>query len=184
MERVSKRHEGDLDGRLRSFDTTRQVTVTVTVAEETAKLASAQHTSWMLLNLLTRLVGVVREIRLLCPPGIPLAGRVVPLAPAARALDQALLAGAAQVPCVPCSDRIGGSDLALNVGPLANQNAHLNVYGEAWWGGVFPDGRVPFGSPSPLPFGPYLAACLAASYIFKYARMRESDFRLCKRAFY
>lgn len=184
MERVSKRHEGDLDGRLLPFDTTRQVTVTVAVGEETARLASAQHVSWMLLNLLTRLVGIVREVRLRCRPGIPLAGQVVPLAPSAKTLDEALLTGAAELPFVPCRDGAQPSDFTLHVGPVARSAADLNVYGEAWWGGVFRQGEVPFGCLSPLPLGPYLAACLAASYIFKYARMRQSDFRPCERAFY
>ena len=80
VERISDRHEGDLGGQLEPFARTRQVAVTVVAAPGTAHLAAAQHTAWMLVNLLARAAGVVTVVRVACPHPVPLTGRVVPLA--------------------------------------------------------------------------------------------------------
>lgn len=184
MERISKRHEGDLRGQLTGFDDARQIAVAVNVAPGVAHLTSVQHASWMLLNLLARLTGVVKRLRIICPDGVPISGRVVPVAPSAPTLREALIEGLARLPFVEHVERCDETDVLINVGPIADPCAAFNVYGEAWWGGVFKQGQVPSGAPSPLPFGPYIAACLAAAEVFKRARMRESDFQPVERAFY
>jgi hypothetical protein len=184
MDRISHRHEGDLGGQLTSFDETSQLAVAVNVAPDVAHLPSVQHTSWMLISLLSRLAGVVKRLRITCPSDVPLAGRIVPLAPTARNLREALLQGIAELPFVDHGEADESIDFTITVGPVADESATINVYGDSWWGGIFQDGHVPLGVPSALPFGPYIAACLAAAEVFKRVRMRPSDFEACGRVFY
>ena len=101
MERISDRHEGDLGGRLEPFAKARQVAVTVVAAPGTAHLAAAQHTAWMLVNLLARAVGIVTIVRVTCPPLVPVADRVIPLASRDLPLREALVAGGQAIGAVP-----------------------------------------------------------------------------------
>jgi hypothetical protein len=185
-DRVSSRHEDDLGGRFLPFSNTRQVDVTVEVATATASLAKTQHTAWMLVNLLARLDGVVRRIGLVCPPGIALAGRIVPLSPRDVDLRTALLLGAQAVDAVPIEPD-ARLDRTLLVGNSTDCQADLYLHGEGWWGGIsekpIADLQSLHGS-SALPFGPYVAACLAAAEVFKAARLRPGAYRSPGAAFY
>jgi hypothetical protein len=152
--------------------------VAVVVAPGAAHLAAAQHAAWMLVNLLARAVGVVDTVRVVCPARVPLAGRVVPLAPRDLLLDDALVHGGQAIgaAAVQCAAAPAGIDAVLVVGAGRNyrndERAYLRfVSGHGWWGGVS-DHPVPYpGEDSDLPYGPYVAAALAAGEIYLHARL-------------
>ncbi|HZZ28987.1 MAG TPA: ThiF family adenylyltransferase [Pirellulales bacterium] len=174
-EQISNRHESDLGGRFLPFGDTNQVHVTVVVPSDTAHLPAVQHTAWMLLNLLARQQGVVQQIGLSCPPSIPLAGRIVPFAPRNLDLRLALLAGCDAIGIVPVSSNsVGGR--VLIVGSNRSDDADLYVHGDGWCGGVMTAPITPYLQTSALPFGPYIAACLAAAEIFKAARLKPESY--------
>ncbi len=186
MERISSRHEGNLGGRLRPFDETDAVSVTLEIAEDVAGLAAVQHTAWMALNMLTRLSGIVMRIYLVCPRGIPLAGRVVPLAQRTLSLDEALFEGATAIATVPCEkvapQRPEGFLLVIGPGgPVADG---FRVHGEGWWGGVTSGAAIAPHSDSCLPYGPYLAASFAVGEVFKAARIDPRRYHRAQSVFY
>ncbi|MFB6753578.1 ThiF family adenylyltransferase [Streptomyces sp. NPDC056353] len=177
MESLSDRHQGDLQGRLAAFTDHHPVAVAVVVDPRTAHLAGPQHTAWMLINLLARADGVIRSVHLVCPPEVPLAARVVPLAPREMPLEQALLQGAHAIGAVSVSKASAPApdQTVLIVGSAhgAQGRGARFVTGYGWWGGV---SSHPLPVPdtsraSPLPFGPYLAAALAAAEIFLTVRL-------------
>lgn len=155
------------------------------VAPDTAHLAATQHTAWMLINLLTRATGVVTTIDLVCPADVPLAGRIVPLAPRDLDLARALIAGGQAIgatPVRPASEPTAGN-IILIVGAPRRPDARedhadpaaargvRHVHGKGWWGGV---GDRPLGdpeNPSDLPYGPYVAAALAAAEAYLDVRL-------------
>lgn len=151
--------------------------VAVVVDPRTAHLAGLQHTAWMLINLLARAAGVVRSVQMVCPPDVPLASRIVPLAPRDVTLRQALLAGARAIGAVPVSPASAAApgQTVLVVGSAygtAPGGARF-VTGYGWWGGIssHPSPVPEAYAASPLPFGPYLAAALAAAEVFLAVRL-------------
>lgn len=183
MNGIANRHEGDLGGRLAPFAATRKVVVGIDVPRDVASLAACQHTLWMLTNLLARSEGIVERILIACPPGARLAGRIVPLAPRSLDLASAIAQGAAAIGSVPVemASGIPTVDVRFNLGPGAVSNGAIRVHGEGWWGGIS-RGSIATAPASSIPFGPYAAACLAASEVFKHARM--SDYIPVESAFY
>jgi molybdopterin/thiamine biosynthesis adenylyltransferase len=181
---ISSRHESDLGGRFLPFGGADQIAVTVVVPPEVAHLARVQHAVWMLVNLLSRQQGVVSRIGLICPPGVAQAGRVIPLASRALDLRRALIAGNEAIGVVPVvQDLAAGRLIALGaVGAV--ETGCLYVTGNGWCGGIsaFP---VEIESPeSELPFGPYIAACLAAGEVFKEARLKPGSYSTPQSVFY
>jgi hypothetical protein len=180
MERISDRHEGDLGGRLGPFVEARPAVVAVVVPRRAAELAATQHTAWMLVNLLARAVGIVATVHIVCPPGIRFTGRVVPLAGRGLPLGDALVAGGQAVGAVPVQ-RVAAPqecDITLIVGgghdePPTTWSDVRHVVGDGWWGSVAGEAPPLTSSGSDLPFGPYVAACLAAAEIFLRARLPE-----------
>jgi len=185
VEHISDRHEGDLGGRLEPFGQVQPVAVAVVVAPGAAHLAATQHTAWMLVNLLARAVGVVDSVRVVCQPRVPLAGRVVPLAPRDLPLDDALVHGGRAIGAAPVQHAMAQerTDVVLVVGASLDyrhdDRQHLRfVSGHGWWGGVsdrqmpYPDRR------SDLPYGPYVAAALAVGEIYLHARLPRLVARL------
>ncbi len=152
--------------------------VAVVVAPGTAHLAATQHTAWMLVNLLARAVGVADTVRVVCPPGVPLAGRVVPLAPRDLPLGDALVHGGQAIGAAPVqhASAPAGTDVVLVVGAGLGYryDEHADrrfVSGHGWWGGVG-DHPMPYpGERSALPYGPYIAAALAVGEIYLHARL-------------
>jgi hypothetical protein len=176
-ERVSNRHEGDLGGRLSSFGDMTSVGVTVVIPDGQAQLPAVQHTAWMVLNLLARLDRVVHCIGLRCPSGVPLAGNITPLAKQETDLRSALLDGAAAIEVVPvvADAELGWSIVVGTSGPIPG--TRLYAAGAGWNGGVSRnaiDGNA-LSTDSRLPFGPYVAACLAVAEVFKGARMKDYE---------
>jgi hypothetical protein len=170
MEQLSDRHEGTLDGLLAPLDAGAAATVAVEIDAQAARTAAGQHTAWMLINLLARQEGVVTRIALSCPSGVPLRGRVVPLAARDRDLATALLEGAAAIGAVPVHPGSAPAALRLVVGPGPAIPGAARVWGERAWGGYSNAGVTSADAESPLPLGPYAAACLAAGYVFTAVR--------------
>lgn len=153
--------------------------VAIVVAPDAAELAATQHAAWMLVNLLARADGVVSAVRIVCPADIPLAGRVVPLAARNMQLQDALVRGGQAIGVVATElvDRPEPDDLVRIVGAMARTATMRDaryVFGDGWWGGVGDEAPAYEPTSSSLPFGPYVAACLAASEIFLAVRLPES----------
>lgn len=146
-------------------------------APGTAHLAAAQHTAWMLVNLLARAVGIVTVVRVACPDLVPLTGRVIPLASRDLPLRDALVAGGRAIGAVPvkAADRPQEGDTVIITGgahPDASQwPAARYATGHGWWGAVSSQPLEAGGPASNLPFGPYAAAALAAAEVFLRARL-------------
>jgi len=167
----SSRHSGDLGGRLTPFADAHQLAVRIHISEVDAPSAAAQHVASMLVNMLSRLEGVVKSVAIDCPTRVPLAGRVAPLSHRDEPLDQALVGMCKRIGVVPLGT--SPSQILIHVGREAESGADLNVYGEAWWGGIFTHSVAGTGE-SALPFGPYIAAAIATGEIFKLARILPS----------
>lgn len=182
---VSNRHESDLGGQLSPFGSAEQVGVTIEVPGDVAELTAVQHTAWMLVNLLARFDGVVRRVGIHCPRGVRMSQRVIPLA--AKNLDfaTALVVGGNEIGVVPIE--AGASlDQVVRVGSsaVAGDAPDLFAIGSGWCGGISvsrPDLMI---TDSPLPMGPYIAACIAAGEVFKAARMRPGSYQAPQSAFY
>jgi hypothetical protein len=174
MDHVSDRHEGTLDGLFAPAAETGRVVVVVELPAAVADLHACQHAAWMLVNLLARQEKIIDAVYLDCPPAIPLAGRIVPLASRDVDLQTALLDGTAAIGAVPVQP--GTSDLApfrLVVGPGPALERGIRVHGEGWWGGVATHSDVNTTDPAnALPFGPYAAACIAASRVYLGVRLK------------
>jgi ThiF family len=186
-QRVSSRHEGDLGGRFLPFGNVEQVGVTVEIPDAIAGFASAQHTAWMLINLLARFDGVVNKIAVRCPEGVELSGRVVPLATRNVDLATALIAGGNAIGVIPVErDLQLGRTIVVGAAQPAAGKADLFAVGGGWCGGVSVSlpGFDAVDHGSPLPFGPYIAACIAAGEVFKAARMQPGTYTAPASAFY
>ncbi len=146
-------------------------------APGTAHLAAAQHTAWMLVNLLARAAGIVTVVRVACPHPVPLTGRVVPLADQELAVQDALVTGGQAIGAVPvqAADRPKPGDTVIITGgahPHAAQWPGARyVTGHGWWGAVSGHPLAACGPASDLPFGPYTAASLAAAEVYLRARL-------------
>ena len=172
MDDLSNRHEGTIDGRLAPIDATGAATVSIAIPRRAASAPSCQHTAWMLVNLLCRQQRIVDRILLSCPPDVPLQGRVVPLAPRTSDLRSALMAGAAAIDGVPATvEESTDHCVHLIVGPGPGVRGAIRVHGERWWGGISIGSIESDDAGSPNPLGPYVAACLASSEVFKATRL-------------
>jgi molybdopterin/thiamine biosynthesis adenylyltransferase len=154
----------------------------VVAAPGTAHLAAAQHTAWMLVNLLARAVGIVTVVRVACPPLVPVQGRVIPLASRDLLLRDALVAGGQAIGAVPVesADHPQAGDTVIITGgthPDAAQWPRVRyATGHGWWGGVSSQPLLAGEPVSSLPFGPYAAAALAAAEVFLRARLPASAY--------
>lgn len=175
MESVSSRHEGDLGGTLSTFDPSQAVTVQVAIDPDLADTPAVQHTAWMLINLLARGEGIVSRIHLVCPTKSDARPRTIPFGQATMLHERLLEAGSA-IGVAPVTDDTGPVDRVIVIGrrhptrPI--ETTDLIAFGAGWWGGVT------FGVPAAPssweaadavrgePFGPYIAACLAAADVF------------------
>ena len=169
MTGLADRHAGVLDGRLDQLGA-RTAIVALNIEPGTAGTAAVQHTAWMLVNLLARLADVVSAV-LVIGDDATLLPRITPLAHCANSLRSALLQGGNSIGGVPVRLADGTKpDYELHVGPGPDR-AGLRVYGEGYCGAVSRGAIAPVGTSS-LPFGPYIAACLAVGEIFRATRLR------------
>lgn len=147
--------------------------VSIEIADKVAGLAACQHTAWMLVNLLARQERIVAQVALGCPPAVPLVGRVVPLGRRDTDLRGALIEGAAAIDCVPAVEAgtPPADAIRLVVGPGEALEGAIRVHGERWWGGISSGAIRTPNARCPLPYGPYAAACLAASNVYLAVRL-------------
>lgn len=174
---VSSRHDLDAGGQLVAADERSSHRVLVALDAETAHLASVQHAAWMTLNQLVRLSGVIEKVGLACPPSVPLAGRIVPLAPRSGDLAGALMTGCAEIGIVPVTACVPESkefSRSLLLGP-GDARGCTRVHGEGWWGGFSSDGIVDVDESDPNPIGPYIAASLVVGELFRSAGLKEYE---------
>lgn len=170
MTGAADRHSGTLDGKLDDFGA-RSAVVAVVIDSATATSHAVQHTAWMLINLLARLDGVVNTV-MVTGGNVGLLPHVVPLAADADTLHDALLEAARSIGVVPvCTFDGTSADYELHIGPGPAANG-WRVYGEGYCGAIS-QGAIASISGSRLPFGPYVAACLAAGEVFRAVRMRR-----------
>lgn len=168
MSGLGDRHSGTLGGRLNELGSSEQ-TVTVTIEVGCAGRPDVQHAAWMLVNLLSRMEGIVTAVEL-AGEDAPLIGRVIPFQTGAGTLQGAFLAAAETIGAVPVRHTgAAGMGLLLIVGPGGDTEG-LRVHGEGWCGAIR-QGPIASRRASKLPFGPYVAACLAAGEVFRRLRM-------------
>jgi molybdopterin/thiamine biosynthesis adenylyltransferase len=169
MTGVSDRHSSTLDGKLNDLGI-RSAVVSVVVDDATASTYAVQHTAWILINLLARLEGVVSSV-MIAGGNVGLLPHVVPLSTYANTLRDASLEGARSIGAVPvCRSNGTSADYELHVGPGPATDS-WRVHGEGYCGAISRRAIASVSS-SRLPFGPYIAACLAAGEIFRAVRMR------------
>jgi ThiF family len=173
------RHELDAGGLLVEPDDRREISVLVRIDGATAHLPSVQHAAWMTINELVRLRGVVSAVGLSCPPGVALAGRIVPLAPRQLDLASAILAGGEEIGIVPVTivaadEDDAAYDRTLLIGP-GESNDGIRVHGEGWWGGYSDTSVVAAHPEDPNPIGPYIAASLIVGELFCALALRDYE---------
>lgn len=169
MNNLGDRHSGTLDGRLLEPGPD-AVIATVRIEPAYAANVAVQHTAWMVVNLLARLADVVSAVRI-TGGDAPLRSRIIPIATGASSLIAGLIEGAAAVGGVPASLAEAATDgIELTVGP-GEAVRGWRVHGEGYCGAISRR-SIRSASDSPLPIGPYIAACLAASEVFRQVRLR------------
>jgi hypothetical protein len=165
---IGSRHGSDLGGQLVPG---RPCTVAVCLPD--SMTVAEQHTAWMLINLLTRLDGVAEQIILVGSPGA-ISERVSPHVAEGTPFTEAAIQLSAQIggPAV-LVDRQGfdGAGFTMYVGHGSVPPEGLRVAGNGWIGTVSAGGIVLPRQASSLPFGPYVAACLATAELFRAVRM-------------
>ncbi|MFC3689185.1 ThiF family adenylyltransferase [Aquipuribacter hungaricus] len=164
----------------------RPIHVVIDVDPDLAGQAGLQHLLWLLVALLTRstreLIANVRLETIDAPllPGIdpssPDGGHS--LVAALKAAADAF--GVEAAPVMNDWDAVERPDLVLQIGgTVAVRSASnvLHVSAAGWAGAVTaqPDGDLPLDLNSRNPFGPYVAACLAAGQAYMYARVRGHE---------
>lgn len=154
------------------------------VSPEHADRAGVQHAAWMLLNLLSRQQGVVNQIGLICPPDVGQAGRIIPLANRDLDLRTALIAGNEAIGVVPVAPGQAVGRLLVIGSVNGVEPSHLYLSANGWCGGISTCPVEVFGLESKLPFGPYIAACLAAGEVFKAARLKPGSYECPESVFY
>jgi molybdopterin/thiamine biosynthesis adenylyltransferase len=176
LDMISNRHRGNLGGRL--TDSRLPAKVSVLVDADTARHPTAQHLTWMLLNLLARQTYEIREIELVLPGGIPAIQRLSPLISTTSDLKESLREGISRInPAVLVSEMTVASHVTVRIGPgaLAEADFALATTAYGWSGYV---GQVPVDliGEDEHPVGAYVAASLCAGEIFKFIRGMRAEY--------
>lgn len=166
------------------MDASRPLRVVVDVDTALVDQTSVQHLTWLLVTLLTRSTSTVIEVVAISTDDTPLLPGIDPGAPdGGPSLLDALLAtaeafGPEAAPVVD-ADELDGAELVLQVGNPAverwTEAEILHVSATGWTGAVTPGPAdvLPIDVATENPFGPYVAACLAAGQAYMYARVRD-----------
>jgi hypothetical protein len=171
---VADRHSGTLDGRLTEVGE-REARVAVVLEPTSIDGIGVQHTAWMLVNLLARLENVVGEV-LVAGADATLLARVQPGGLAGGSFKGALVDGANQIGAVAARAATdpAEADIILTVGqggrPDVAPLGGWRVHGEGFCGALA-KGEIAAAAGSKLPFGPYVAACLASGEVFRATRI-------------
>lgn len=174
MNRVGNRHQDDLRGRF--LDNRIPARVIVSVSAEAAPEATAQHITWMLLNLLARQPREVKEIILDIPHNILPIKHLGPLLLRNDDFYKAVREGVRRInPTVLDTSEDIRSTVCVRVGPGAVSEADFSIVTSAdRWSGYVGQESTPILGTSQNPIGAYVAASLCAGEIFKFIRgMRE-----------
>jgi hypothetical protein len=174
MSELADRHSGTLGGRLNELGSATEA-ITVVIESGCARRPDVQHVAWMLVNLLSRMEGIVTAIEL-TGEDAPLIERVIPFPTGTATLHAALQAAAETIGAVPAShvDAVG-TGLVLNVGPGGDTDG-LRVHGEGFCGAIR-HGPIASDKVTNLPIGPYIAASLAAGEVFRRLRISPERYR-------
>ena len=167
--------------------TSRPIRVVVDVDPVLAAQPGAQHLTWLLVTLLTRSTNNVIAAVGLNVDDVPLLPGIDPAMPeGAKSLSNTLEFAASAfghhaAPVVDASD-LDNTDLVLRLsGPNSSTRSTwtgapvLRMSASEWTGAVTPDDTqdLPLNLKTTNPFGPYVAACLAAGQTYMYARVRD-----------
>lgn len=135
----------------------------------------------MLINLLARAEGIIDTVQLDCPPSVPLANNVVPFGTAQslreRLVEAGSLMGIRPVVLAPAHGRADRTLVVAPTTPPTTAAPTMTIWASGWWGGVSTSADGPptawtlAAEDNPLPFGPYLAAALAAADVFLTLRL-------------
>ncbi len=165
-------------------DASRPIRVVVDVDPARVDQPGLQHLTWLLATLLTRSTSDVIGAVGISAKDAPLMHGIDPGAPdGGPSLCDALKAtadafGPAAAPVVDAYE-LDGADLVLQIGRTATtawpEAAVLHVSAASWTGAITPHAQnvLPLDLASQNPFGPYVAACLAAGQAYLHARIRD-----------
>jgi ThiF family protein len=186
MSDLADRHTGTLDGILSEIGK-RTATVAVNLEPSTVEDLHVQHAAWMLTNLLARQKGVVAEV-LVSGADSALLPRVQPGSPPGASLADALVNGGGAIGGVPVSQGdLSAADIILTIGPGGPLSdgppLGWRVHGEGLCGAIAAGPIAAAGGPA-LPFGPYVAACLAAGEVFRAVRIPSDRYEPTRRLSY
>lgn len=173
---------------LEADGTSQPLRVVVDVDPVLAAQPGAQHLTWMLVALLTRsTVTVIASVGLEIDD-VPLLPGIDPSMPeGGQSLRDALKSAAGAfgpraAPVVDAAD-LDDADLVMRLaGPSSSSTRSswasaviLRMSASEWTGAVTPDNTqdLPINLATTNPFGPYVAACLAAGQTYMYARVRD-----------
>jgi hypothetical protein len=165
-------------------DASRPLRVVVDVDTTLVDQRGVQHLTWLLITLLTRTTSSVIATIGISSDDAPLLFGIDPAAPdgGPSLLDTLkATAGAFGPEATPVidADELKGADLVLQIGNTTARGwlgaEILHVSAAGWTGVVTPDAAEvpPLDVASENPFGPYVAACLAAGQAFMHARVRD-----------
>ena len=168
MSDLSNRHESTLDGTLRPFDTSLSRAVKVVLSPELGEDRLAQLTMCVLVNLLSRMEGVVSSVEL-AVPSVYAAPLLWPWQAPEESLRQLLSKISDGIAVVPLET--GSEPLVLVVG---SERVHNATYlGASGWQGGISTAPTPLTSTGEVAFGPFIAAALAAGEVFKAIRIED-----------
>lgn len=167
----------------KSADPSYPIRVVVDVDTALTSRQGAQHLTWLLVTLLTRSTGSVIATIGISSDDAPLIAGIDPAAPDGgpsflRALKDTAAAFGPEAAPVIDAEEFKCADLVLQIGKTTTRcwsgAETLHVSAAGWTGAVTPDATdVPaFDAVGENPFGPYIAACLAAGQVYMYARVR------------
>lgn len=164
-------------------DASRALRVIVAIDTALVDQTGLQHLAWLLVTLLARSTKTIIATVGISIDDTPLAPGIDPGAPdggpsLVDALKTAADAFGPDAPLVVDAAELDGADLVLQIGDTATPAwpgaGVLHVSAASWTGAVTPNttDRLPIAVATANPFGPYIAACLAAGQAYMYARVR------------
>jgi molybdopterin/thiamine biosynthesis adenylyltransferase len=142
------------------------------VGKEIAHYPTAQHLTWMLVNLLARQTYEIHEIELIVPEDIPVAGRLSPLISETQDLRIALQEGISHINSeVLVAKTMEKSRISVRIGPGPLSEADFALATTAYgWSGYVGQASSDILGEDNHPIGAYIAASLCAGEIFKFVR--------------
>jgi len=172
MSDLADRHASTADGAIRTTADATLQPVVVHLPPALAARRDVQHTAAMLINLLARCKDFVSGVNLQCPDVEALEGVIPAGVSRAPTLAGALLALAASVgpdavpvTASPDTNTVGHQDsFTIVLGPGDQAMGAWRVHGNRWHGTATRHG-IADAPDCGLPFGPYIAACLAVAAV-------------------